>query len=58
MFRGLRARWRAARERRFQERAVRYLKEHFSEVIGSDAALMSEPNAIDLLYEKHFGRSA
>lgn len=58
MFRSLLRRWKASRERRFQERAVRYLKTHFAEVIGSDAALMDAPNAIDLLYEKHFGRSA
>jgi hypothetical protein len=58
MFEGLRVRWNAARQQRFEERAAKYLKTHFNEVLGRDAMILGEPNAIDVLHHKYFGRDA
>jgi hypothetical protein len=58
MFEGLKAKWNAARQQRFEERATKYLKTHFGEVIGSDVISMDQPNAIDILHRKYFGNNA
>jgi hypothetical protein len=58
MFEGLKARWNAARQQRFEERAAKYLKTHFGEVIGRDNSILAQPNAIDVLHHKYFGRDA
>ena len=55
MFEGLRARWRAAKERRFQERVGLYLRAHFTEVMGQDAKTFTRPGAVDSLHRKYFG---
>jgi hypothetical protein len=46
--------WKDARRRRLEERAVRYLRTHFSEVLGPDESILDGPNAIDRLFEKYF----
>ena len=58
MFEGLKSRWNAARQERFEERAVKYLKTHFGEVIGRDTSTLDQPSAIDALHHKYFGRDA
>jgi hypothetical protein len=55
MFDHLKARWNAAKRRRFQERVASHLRQHFSEVMGPDERLLDEPDGIDRLYEKYFG---
>lgn len=59
MFGSLRKRWNAARQRRFQDRAARYLRLHFGEVIGgSDGKVLAGPEALDGLHSKYFGDAA
>ncbi len=58
MFENLRTRWNASRQRRFQERAAKYLRRHFAEVVGLDETVLGQPGAIDALHEKYFGRAA
>ena len=55
MLENLRTRWNAARRRRFQERAARYLRAQFGEVIGSDDALLDRVDGIEVLHRKYFG---
>jgi len=55
MFGNLRSKWNASRQRRFQEKVVKYLRMHFSEVLGPDERVLDDPDAIDKLYRKYFG---
>ena len=55
MFESLKARWNAAKQQRFEERAAKYLKMHFGEVLGSDERILDQPNAIDSLHRKYYG---
>jgi hypothetical protein len=55
MFRNMRRRRRAARERRFTEQVASYLRTHFGEVLGSDDAVLDREDAIELLHRKYFG---
>ena len=54
MFGSLRRKWNAARQRRFQERAVKHLQLHFGDVMGSDGKVLDGPDALDLLHKKYF----
>ena len=58
MFESLRTRWNAAKHRRFERRAAKFLRTHFAEVIGSDDDVLDQPNSISQLHEKYFGRAA
>ena len=59
MFGSLRKKWNAARQRRFQERAGKYLRLQFGEVIGgSDNRILGGPDALDALHRKYFGDAA
>ncbi|MHC5056342.1 MAG: hypothetical protein ACYTKD_16710 [Planctomycetota bacterium] len=55
MFENLRARWNAARQRRFQARVAKYVRTHFSEVIGSDDEILDLPDGLEVLHQKYFG---
>lgn len=58
MFEGLRTRWNAAKQRRLEKRAAKFLRTHFTEVIGSDDGVLDQPNSISRLHEKYFGKAA
>ena len=59
MFGSLKKRWNAARQHRFQERAAKYLRLHFGDVIGgSDGKVLGGPDALDALHGKYFGDAA
>jgi len=55
MFENLRARWNAARQRRFQARVAKYVRAHYSEVLGSDDEILDLPDGLEILHQKHFG---
>ena len=55
MFENLRARWNAARQRRFQARVAKYMRAHYSEVLGSDDEILDLPDGLEILHQKHFG---
>ena len=54
MFGNLRARWNAARQRRFQGRVAKYMRAHFSEVLGSDDEILDLPDGLEILHQKYF----
>ena len=54
MFGNLRQKWNAARQRRFQERAVKHLRLHFGEVMGLDDSILDRADALDALHSKYF----
>jgi hypothetical protein len=58
MFESLRARWNAAKQRRFEKRAAKFLRSHFGEVIGTDDETLDQPDSIKRLYEKYFRKTA
>ncbi len=59
MFGSLRRKWNAARQRRFQDRAAKYLRLHFGEVIGgSDNKVLDGPEALAGLHRKYFEDAA
>ena len=55
MFGNLRARWNAARQRRFQAMVAKFVRAHYSEVIGSDDEILDLPDGLEVLHQKYFG---
>lgn len=55
MFENIRAKWNAAKQQRFDTRVAKYMRNHFSEVLGSDDKTLDEPDAIKKLHSKYFG---
>jgi len=55
MFENLRAKWNAARQKRFQQRVAKHMRTHFSEVLGSDDDVLDLDDGLDMLHAKYFG---
>ena len=59
MFGSLKRKWNAAKQRRFQERAVEHLQMHFGDVMGpTDKKILDGPEALDALHRKYFEDAA